>query len=78
MNEMISYLCYSAKNTEKALSKVCKILKSQNKLNGAYSMFAVGTVISLALAANVMEKQARKINKLEKKLDELTVPTRGE
>lgn len=78
MNDMISYLCYTAKNNEKALGTICKILKSQNKLNRTNAMFAVGATICLGLTMYQIDKQAQKIKKLETRLDELTDPTRGE
>lgn len=71
MDEIMNYIFKSLQNTEKALDKVCRVMRNQTKFNKNIRFFAVAVTTNLIIGEVERREQAAKIRKLEREIEEL-------
>lgn len=71
MDEMMNYIFKSLQNTEKALDKVCRVMRNQTKFNKNMTFFAVAVTTNLIIGEIEKREQAARIRKLESEIEEL-------
>lgn len=77
MNGMIDYIFSSLKTSERAITNINRTLFAQNKLNNVVTVFAIVTLVNIAVMKKRIREQDEKINKLTKENEELN-PEKGE
>lgn len=71
LNEMLTYLIASAKNTDAALGRVFKALKKQTRFNRRISLLAAAGSVYVVWSEHQRQEQESKITELTRKVEEL-------
>lgn len=71
LNEMLTYLIASAKNTDAALGRVFKAMKKQTRFNRRIVLLAIAGGVYAAWSENQRQEQENKITELTRKVEEL-------